>query len=179
MKLLIKLILLSLIALSIAQAETIKLVRVQKGQRLMELIGNEGQIVKSYKIMLGKNPIGHKVQSGDNKTPEGLYTLDYKNAQSKFRKSIHISYPNKADIKRAKKLKVNPGGDIMIHGLPNDFKEMREWLALVGLGDTSDIVIRMALPNFDWTSGCIAVLDDEIDEIFGLIKVPTPIQINP
>ncbi len=176
---LIFVLLLSFFVLSTASAAQIKYLKVSKGERRLELIDVNEQVIKSYKIMLGRNPVGHKIQSGDYKTPEGQYLLDYKNPESKFHKSIHVSYPNKADIKRAKKLGVSPGGDIMIHGLPNDFQEMREWLSIIGLQDAPEIVIRAALPQFDWTSGCIAVLDDEMDEIYSLVKVPTPIQIHP
>jgi murein L,D-transpeptidase YafK len=160
-------------------AAQVKYIKVSKEQRLLELVDTNDQVIKSYKIMLGRNPVGHKTQEGDFKTPEGEYMLDYKNPKSKFHKSIHVSYPNKADIKRARLLGVRPGGDIMVHGLPNDFKEMRDWLATIGMQDTPDFVIRAALPFLDWTSGCIAVMDDEIDEIYSLVKVPTPIRILP
>lgn len=179
MKMILKTAIFALLFLQASLAAEVKMIKVSKGQRLLEVIDVNDKVIKSYKIMLGRNPVGHKVQEGDFKTPEGDYFLDYKNPQSKFHKSLHVSYPNKEDIKRAKKLGVKPGGDIMVHGLPNDLKEMREWLATVGLGDAPEIVIRGALPYLDWTSGCMAVMDDEIDEIYSMIKVPTLIRILP
>lgn len=160
-------------------SDKIELVRVYKNERRMELVGADNQVVKTYKIMLGRNPVGHKVQEGDFKTPEGAYLLDTKNPKSKFYKAIRVSYPNKVDVQTAKDLGVSPGGDIMIHGYPNNFKEMKAWLKSVGLGFFSDGMIRASLPYFDWTSGCIAVTDEEIDEIYNLISLPTKIIINP
>lgn len=157
----------------------VALVRVFKSERRLELVNKKDQVIKSYKIMLGRNPVGHKVQEGDNKTPEGNYELDMKNPESKFHKSLHISYPNFKDKLKAKALGVKPGGDIMLHGLPNDFKEMTEWLNTVGLGGLADDLIRAALPYLDWTNGCIAVTDAEIDEIYGMLDVPTKIVIRP
>ena len=164
---------------NVQAADKIESVRVFKSERRMELVGADNQVVKTYKIMLGKNPVGHKVQEGDNKTPEGIYILDSKNPNSKFHKAIHVSYPNKADTQKAKSLGVRAGGDIMVHGFPNSFKEMRAWLNGAGLGFLSDDLIRSSLPYFDWTSGCIAVSDAEIDEIYSLITVPTKIIIHP
>jgi len=160
-------------------AGQVKYIRVLKSERLLELVDREEKVLKSYKIMLGRNPIGPKIQEGDFKTPEGSYLLNYKNPQSLFHKSLHISYPDKEDIRRAKNLGVKPGGDIMVHGLPNDFKEMRNWLRSVGLEGLGDDIIRTSLPYFDWTSGCIAVLNEEIDEIYEKIQIPTPILIKP
>jgi murein L,D-transpeptidase YafK len=154
-------------------------VRVFKSERRLELVNENNQVIKTYKIMLGKNPIGHKEQEGDNKTPEGDYILDMKNPQSSFFKSLHISYPNFKDKMKAKLRGVSPGGDIMIHGLPNDFKEMTSWLETIGLGDFSDDLIRASITQYDWTSGCIAVTDEEIAEIYDLIDVPTKILIRP
>lgn len=157
----------------------ISLVRVYKSERRLELVNSNNQVVKTYKVMLGKNPIGHKEQEGDNKTPEGTYSLDQKNPNSNFYKSLHISYPNFKDKMKAKKRGVKPGGDIMLHGLPNDFKEMNAWLETAGLSGLGDDLIRAALPYLDWTSGCIAVTDEEIEEIYNLINVPTKILIQP
>jgi len=157
----------------------IKLLRVYKSDRRLELIGSENKVLKTYRIMLGRNPVGAKTQEGDNKTPEGTYELDYKNAQSKFHKALHISYPTAKQKLQAKLRGVSAGGDIMLHGLPNDFKEMTIFLNSIGLGDIGDDLIRMALPNFDWTNGCIAVTDAEIDEIYAMVSVPTKITIEP
>lgn len=156
----------------------IKEVRVYKNARKLELINSDNQVYKSYKIMLGLNPIGAKRQEGDNKTPEGTYMLDIKNERSKFHLALHISYPNKKDTILAKLKGQNPGSNIMLHGLPNNFNEMRDWLASKNLDRLSDDAIREALPNYDWTNGCIAVTDTEIEEIYSLIDVPTKIIIE-
>ncbi len=127
----------------------------------MLLMKNDKEF-RRYNISLGGNPIGHKLQEGDQRTPEGNYVLDYKKSNSSFYKAIHVSYPNVEDKKRAKRLGVNPGGFIMIHGQKNGF----EWLS---------ILARL----FDWTDGCIAVKNFEMDEIWDAVDVGTPIQINP
>lgn len=172
------LLLTSLLSVPAFARVQIKEVRVSKSQRKLELITTDNQVHKTYKVMLGQNPIGAKRVEGDNKTPEGIYTLDIKNDRSKFHLALHISYPNTKDILRAKLKGKNPGGDIMLHGLPNDFSEMKEWLASKNLDGMSDEQIRAALPNYDWTNGCIAVTDAEIEEIFSLIDVPTKIVIS-
>lgn len=171
--------LLTLLSINTAFASQVKFLRVTKAQRLLELVDDKNHVIKSYKVVLGRSPVGRKTQEGDNKTPEGDYILDYSNPQSKFHKAFHISYPNKKDVLRAKILGVNPGGDIMLHGLPNDVKILGDWLKTVGLEDASDEVIRAALPLYDWTWGCIAVTDTEIDEIYSLVSVSTLIRILP
>ncbi len=136
---------------------------VDKSKAKMFLLKNNKPIRK-YKIALGGNPVGHKMQEGDMRTPEGLYNLEYKNAQSRFHKSIKISYPNAYDIARAQLMGVDPGGDIVIHGLPN------------GMTD-ADVDARMLSEN--WTEGCIAVSNAEMDEIWRLVDLDTPIEIRP
>ncbi len=133
---------------------------INKAQREL-LLYQGGRVIRSYKVALG-NPIGPKTRRGDRKTPEGAYTISGKNAASSFHRSLRISYPNAADRERARKLGVNPGGDIMIHGLPN------------GQG-----YIGAAHRLADWTDGCIAVTDAEIEEIWRLVPNGTPVQINP
>ena len=137
------------------------LVIVDKTKRKLYLLKNN-IVFRIYHISLGGNPKGHKVQEGDQKTPEGEYILDYKNPNSSFYKAIHISYPNKKDIKRAKELGVSPGGFIMIHGQKNHFG----WLSFL-------------TQKFDWTNGCIAVSNEDMKEILQSIKTPTPIRILP
>ncbi len=117
--------------------------------------------VKEYKVSFGANPVGHKEQQGDERTPEGKYILDYKKSDSSFYKAIHISYPNKNDKENAKRENVNPGGQIMIHGQKN------------GLGWLSFITQK-----FNWTDGCIAVTNKEMDEIWSLVDSNTPILIE-
>ena len=117
---------------------------VEKSARRLMLI-SQGEVLKSYKIALGGNPVGPKERKGDNKTPEGTYVIDARNRDSRFHLSLHISYPNERDKKRAKELGVSTGGDIMIHGIKNGFSSV---------GD--------AHAEVDWTKGCIAVTDQEI-----------------
>lgn len=179
MKKLLLVLCLSITATNVYAKTEIKLLRVYKAERRLEIVGKDNQVIKTYKVMLGRNPVGPKTQEGDNKTPEGTYELDLKNPDSNFHKSFHISYPTLKQKMKAKMRGVNPGGDIMLHGLPNDFKEMTEFLNTIGLGDIGDDLIRMALPNFDWTNGCVAVTDAEIDEIYGMVDVPTKIVIEP
>jgi murein L,D-transpeptidase YafK len=131
---------------------------VLKGERKLLLI-KSNEVLKTYTVSLGGNPVGLKIRQGDHKTPEGNYVLDRHNAHSQYYKSIHISYPNADDVARARKLGVPTGGDLFIHGLPNDFKGPS------GLGD--------------WTDGCIAVTNAEIDEIWRVVADGTPIEIKP
>lgn len=144
-----------------AAAERVDLVRVDKAGRRMELV-SDGRVVRTYSIALGGDPIGHKQREGDGRTPEGRYVLDWRNGGSAFHKSIHVSYPNAADKASAARRGVDPGGMIMIHGQPNGFG----WAAWM-------------IQWFDWTDGCIAVTDDEMDEIWDMVGNGTPIEIRP
>lgn len=134
---------------------------VSKEQRTLQVMAG-GKLLKSYKVALGGDPVGPKTRRGDHKTPEGVYLLDHRNSHSQFYKSIHISYPNALDRARAAKLHAAPGGDIFLHGLPN------------GYG-----AIGSAHRLKDWTDGCIAVTDEEMDEIWQLVPDGTPIEIKP
>lgn len=134
---------------------------VEKANRILKLI-KDNKVIASYHIALGGNPIGHKEQEGDNKTPEGLYTLDFKKPDSAYYKAIHISYPNAEDIKNAKKKGVSPGGAIMIHGQKN------------GYGAFAAVT-----QQYDWTLGCIALTNSDMDAVWRSIKIPTPIEIKP
>src|SRR5437667_7425341 len=134
---------------------------VNKKARTMELI-HAGHVLKTYKIALGRNPVGRKQREGDFRTPEGLYVIDSRNVKSQFHRSLHIAYPNAADRERAHRLGVSPGGDVFIHGLPN------------GYG-----YLGAAHRQHDWTYGCIAVTDEEIEEIWKLLENGTPIEIRP
>ncbi|WP_298267586.1 L,D-transpeptidase family protein [Geobacter sp.] len=136
-------------------------VLVYKSKRLMEL-RNGSEVIRSYRVALGRNPVGRKVRAGDCRTPEGIYRLDRRSAASRFYRSIHISYPNAADRAAARKLGVAPGGDIMIHGLPKGFEDLEEWHVIT-----------------DWTKGCIAVTNAEISEVWRLVPDGTPIEIKP
>lgn len=142
-------------------------VRVYKSKHRMDML-YKGKVTKSYKVALGKGGSKPKRQEGDNRVPEGKYTLDYKNPHSNFHKSLHISYPNEDDIRRAYEMGVDPGGDIMVHGYPNDqgiFKKLFKWFG--------------GMKNTDWTRGCVATNDKEIDEIYENVEVGTPITIFP
>ena len=134
---------------------------VEKSSRTMKLLHGE-RILKTYKIALGTEPVGAKQKHGDHKTPEGDYVIDSKNAHSQFHLALHISYPNAADRARAHKLRVSPGGDVMIHGLPPAY-------AYLGSRHRES----------DWTDGCVAVTDSEIEEIWNLVPVGTQVQIRP
>lgn len=136
-------------------------VLIHKGERRLYLLSGDKK-VRSYRISLGDNPVGHKLYEGDKRTPEGDYLLDWRNANSDFYKSIHISYPSPGDRELAEAWGLSPGGSIMIHGLPND------------AGD-----LAFAFAGLDWTDGCIAVTNDEIDEIWALVDNGTPIRILP
>ena len=141
--------------------ERIDLVRVDKSERRLHLIGG-GKILRSYSIALGGDPVGQKHREGDERTPEGRYTLDWRNPGSVAYKSIHISYPNAAQIEAAKAAGIDPGGMIMIHGQPNGFGWWGWLLQLV-----------------DWTDGCIGVTDSDMDEIWTRVPDGTPIEIEP
>ena len=134
---------------------------VHKTDHTLTLL-SDGKVLKTYKVALGRNAVGAKTERGDHKTPEGTYVLDGRNEHSHFYRSIHISYPSLTDRERAQKLRVEPGGAIMIHGLPN------------GLGWVGSLH-RL----HDWTDGCIAVTDEEMDEIWRAVPDGTPIEIQP
>jgi len=134
---------------------------VLKKERTLQLL-DHGKVVKTYKVALGGDPVGPKTRQGDHKTPEGAYVLDFRNAHSQFYKSIHISYPSERDRTDARKKGVSPGGDVFVHGLPN------------GYG-----AVGAAHRLKDWTDGCIAVTDEEIDEIWRSVPDGTPIEIRP
>ena len=134
---------------------------VSKKERTLQLL-SQGTVIKTYKVALGGDPVGPKSQQGDHKTPEGLYVLDSRNAHSQFYKSIHISYPNTGDRAAARQKGVSPGGDVFVHGLPNGYG----W---VGASH------RLK----DWTDGCVAVTNQEIDEIWRAVPEGTPVEIRP
>ena len=142
-------------------APSVELVRVFKSEHKLQLVA-EGKVINEFKVALGGSPIGHKQQEGDSKTPEGVYALDYKKSDTAFHRAIHISYPNSADIASAKARGVNPGGSVMIHGQKN------------GLGWLSFISQR-----FDWTKGCIALNNADMDILWASVREGTKIEIKP
>jgi len=134
---------------------------VTKSRRLMRVYSN-GKLFKIYKVSLGKQPVGAKMIQGDKKTPEGIYFIDEKNPNSNFHKSLGISYPNEKDIENAARLGKPVGGNIKIHGLKNEaafLDKFHHW--------------------FDWTAGCIAVTNKEIDELYETVKIGARIEIYP
>ena len=134
---------------------------VLKKEHTLQLL-RQGKVVKTYKVALRGDPVGPKTRQGDHKTPEGVYVLDFRNAHSQFYKSIHISYPNEHDRAEARRHGVSPGGDVFVHGLPN------------GYG-----AVGAAHRLKDWTDGCVAVTDEELDEIWRAVPDGTPIEIRP
>ena len=134
---------------------------IEKKERRLTVMAR-GEALKSYRIALGGNPVGPKERQGDNRTPEGTYTIDSRNRNSRYHLALHLSYPNERDRKRAEELGVAPGGDIMIHGLKNGFSWVGE-----------------AHTEADWTKGCIAVTDEEIEEIARLAPLGTTVEIRP
>jgi murein L,D-transpeptidase YafK len=146
---------------SLAVAEKADLVVVSKSESRLYL-ERAGKRFASFKVAFGGDPKGHKQQEGDERTPEGRYVLDSKNPNSAFHKSIHISYPNAADRAAAKSRGVSPGGDVMIHGQKNGWG----WLAPIA-------------QLFDWTDGCVALKNSEMEEVWNAVDVGTPIEIHP
>lgn len=136
-------------------------VLVEKTKHRLTLY-SDGEVLKQYRISLGREPVGAKFRSGDNRTPEGLYYIDYRIQDSDYHLALHISYPNESDIQRARQMGYSPGGSIMLHGLKNNDDEIAYYHGY-----------------FDWTKGCIAVNNVEIEEIWRLVPNGTPIEIRP
>jgi murein L,D-transpeptidase YafK len=126
------------------------------------MVYSKGKLIKTYNISLGTQPIGAKEYEGDKKTPEGIYFINDKNPHSGYHKNLGISYPNEENIQKAKQLGKAVGGDIKIHGLRNKlgfFGKFQRW--------------------FDWTLDCIALTNQEIDELYKAVAIGTPIEIKP
>ena len=134
---------------------------VLKSQRQLQAFSN-GQLIKTYKISLGRNPIGDKEFEGDKRTPEGLYEINDKNPNSGYHKNLGVSYPNQKDIEQANKIDKPTGGDVKIHGIRN------------GIG-----FIGKFERWFDWTAGCMALTNSDIDELYDHTNIGTPIEIRP
>ena len=133
---------------------------VNKGVRKMYLLNNE-EVLRAYEVDLGFAPEGPKRIEGDGKTPEGTYLIDRRNPNSSFHLSVGISYPNSADVALAQSMGKKPGGEIFIHGEPNDFKDRKR-----------------AERVRDWTAGCIAVKNHEIEEIYAMVQTGTLITLR-
>lgn len=143
------------------QMPRITRVQLDKSDRALKLLDGE-RVVRTYPVALGFSPSWHKQQEGDGRTPEGNYVLDWRNAKSGYYRSIHVSYPNEADRSAAQARRVDPGGNIMIHGQPNGFGALSPFLQMR-----------------DWTHGCIAVTNEHMAEIWEMVENGTPIEINP
>jgi murein L,D-transpeptidase YafK len=141
--------------------KTVDKIVVMKSRRELIVYAN-GSILKTYKIALGGQPSGAKQYEGDMKTPEGIYYVNDKNPESKYHKNLGISYPNERDIENARLVGRSPGGDIKIHGLQN------------GIG-----FIGRLQAKADWTAGCMALTNQEIDDLYAHTPVGTVVEIRP
>lgn len=151
-------------SIKIRQQTPITQVKVYKTDRVVQLLHRD-QVIRTYPMRLGFDPIGHKVKEGDGKTPEGTYILDWRNPKSAFYKSLHVSYPNVQDQAKAKQLGVSAGGDIMIQGSATS-SQIEKFPSLMKY-----------LPRNDWTWGCVAVRNIDMDEIWTLVDDGTVITI--
>lgn len=134
---------------------------VHKQERRLEVI-RDGQVIRSYRIALGRQPVGHKQQAGDNRTPEGIYHINWRHRSPNYNLSLHLDYPNLRDRAEAWKRGLDPGGMIMIHGTPID-EEYPEWF----------------FKGLDWTNGCIALDNADMQELWDLIADGTRVEIKP
>ncbi len=146
---------------TISPAKQADRIVVEKSARTMKLMQG-ARVLKTYRVALSREPIGAKEREGDHKVPEGEYVIDSKNSHSRFHLALHISYPNASDREKARKLGVRPGGNIEIHGLDSKYA----WVGSLQR-------------QVDWTDGCIAVTNPEIEEIWPMVPVGTPVEIRP
>lgn len=142
-------------------SKTVDKILVIKSARRLELI-SDGKVIRSYRISLGKQPKGPKLQEGDKRTPEGLYWVDWRKRSDKFNLAMHINYPNITDAAKARREGVNPGSMIMIHGTPDSEDNPEE-----------------LFHTLDWTDGCIAMKNYEMREVWNLTKDGTMVEIRP
>ena len=158
--------------MAITQTAFAKIVKVEvrKAARTLDLIDHKNEVVKTFDIMLGKSPVGSKLQRGDNKTPEGKYKIDWRNPKSSYYLSLHISYPNKTDSRNSAELGLDPGDNIFIHGLPNKVS---------ALSGVERRIAESFLLNTDWTNGCIAVSNADMKVIWDLTPNGAELEILP
>lgn len=142
-------------------SKTVDKILVIKSARRLELI-SDGKVIRSYRISLGKQPKGPKLQEGDKRTPEGLYWVDWRKRSDKFNLAMHINYPNISDAAKARREGVNPGSMIMIHGTPDSEDNPEE-----------------LFHTLDWTDGCIAMKNYEMREVWNMVKDGTMVEIRP
>ena len=146
-----------------AEQERADRILVDKSDHRLTVL-SRGKVIASFAAGFGLHPVGHKQRQGDRRTPEGKYVLDRKNPNSAYYRSIHISYPNDADRAQARRGGYPPGGDIMVHGQPNDAR----------------VAAAVALwPSPDWTDGCISLSNADMKRLWELVDVPVPIEIRP
>lgn len=145
-------------ALAIEKADRVVVV---KSSKTLSLYKNQ-KLIRSFDVVFGANPIGHKRKEGDERTPEGRYTLDFKKPNSAFYKAIHISYPNAKDIESAKSRGISAGDSIMIHGQKNHLG----WLSFIS-------------QHFNWTNGCVALTNEDMDLVWKAVDAGTPIELKP
>ena len=143
--------------------DKVDIIWIQKEKRQLHLIKNY-KVTDTYPIALGKSSLGHKQREGDSRTPEGLYYIDGRNENSNFYLSLHISYPTPRDYRRAVRANVNPGNHIMIHGEPNDPKKK---------------VALQTTVAYDWTNGCIALSNHNMQTLWDIVRTGTPVLIDP
>jgi murein L,D-transpeptidase YafK len=144
-----------------AGGPTIEKVLILKQERRLEVISG-GEVIRTYRIALGRQPVGHKQEVGDQRTPEGIYTIDWRHDSADFNLSMHLDYPNLKDQIAAYKRGVDPGGMIMIHGTPID-EEYPEWF----------------FEGLDWTNGCIALTNPHMRELWDLVPNGTLVDVKP
>ena len=154
-------IFLLLFSFSLYAQNSIDMIIIKKSQRVLYAVKDD-KVIKKYDIAIGKNPIGHKLKEGDKKTPEGYYFIDGKNAKSKFFLSLHTSYPNFHDKRVAEKNNLNPGSHIAIHGLPS-----------------ISVLSQYLYNSSDWTDGCIALNNKDMEELWNMSEEGTQILIKP
>lgn len=145
------------------ESKTADYVFIEKSKRRLS-VWRDGWLVRSFPVRLGRTPVGQKERQGDGKTPEGLYSIDFRKPDSNYHLALHLSYPSNEDRARASRKGVDPGGSIMIHGLP----------------DAADPEAAKRIHRYvDWTEGCIAVTNAEIEELWKLVPSGTPVEIVP
>ncbi|WKJ90346.1 L,D-transpeptidase family protein [Methylomonas montana] len=145
----------------LSHAEFADLITISKSEKVLYL-QKQGRVFAAYPVAFGRNPIGHKEKQGDNRTPEGAYTIDARNENSSYFKALHISYPNSKDIDQARVKGVSAGGDIMIHGQKNGFG----WASFL-------------VQHFNWTRGCVALSNDNMEKVWQSVNVGAKIEIKP
>jgi murein L,D-transpeptidase YafK len=141
--------------------QTASRVLVLKTEHKLLLLDSNNNAIRTYSVAIGRGGVEPKQRQGDHKTPEGFYVIDRHKRDSRFHRALHISYPNDADRERARQIAADPGGDIMIHGIQKGLR----WLGSLQR-------------SVDWTDGCIAVTDSEIDEIYAAVPDGTPVEIR-